>query len=192
VGFDISWIAFRDTPKARVLEMLGVRDTGEVDPAYEAFFSGAELPTGWFILWANDCEYASPERVKELSADSRVLACQVDEHTMKSRALCYERGAKLWDIWHDLQRSELDLTVSGSPPQEFESIRTRLMQQQDDGPTLNGLPIDYLFDIPVETAALMCGFRHDRAWFDWGEPVFTRLEPVTPMPRTFQRRLGEA
>jgi len=35
---------------------------------------------------------------------------------------------------------------------------------------------DYTFDIPVEVAAAVCKYRHDRWKFEWGKPQFTRLD----------------
>jgi hypothetical protein len=37
------------------------------------------------------------------------------------------------------------------------------------------LSFDYTFDIPVEVAAAVCKYRHDRWKFEWGNPQFTRL-----------------
>jgi hypothetical protein len=37
---------------------------------------------------------------------------------------------------------------------------------------------DYMFDIPVELAAALTGFRHDRAEFEWRRAHFAKLEPI--------------
>jgi hypothetical protein len=37
--------------------------------------------------------------------------------------------------------------------------------------------VDYIFDIPVELANALCGYRHDQR-LDWGNPKFTRLESI--------------
>jgi len=39
-------------------------------------------------------------------------------------------------------------------------------------------PVDYLFDIPIELAAEVTGYRHDRSEFAWGQPHFTKVEPI--------------
>jgi hypothetical protein len=36
--------------------------------------------------------------------------------------------------------------------------------------------VDYIFDIPVETAFQLTGYRHDLAKFAWGQSHFTALE----------------
>jgi hypothetical protein len=35
---------------------------------------------------------------------------------------------------------------------------------------------DYTFDIPVEVAAAVCKYRHDRWKIEWGKPQFTWLD----------------
>jgi hypothetical protein len=63
--------------KARPVEMLGLRDTGEPDEVNEAPFSGAEIPGGRFILFSHDFQFVSRERLAQLSIDCRIIACQV-------------------------------------------------------------------------------------------------------------------
>jgi hypothetical protein len=174
VGFKASWIGFDGKGKSDVLEMVGLKDTGEPDEANEAPFSGAEIPGGWFILFSNNFDFVTPNRLARLSVDCRIVACQVHEGVMVSAAFGYERGRGVWELAHNAQQSLNDLTVVGSPPPSFEAIRRRLTQEQDaatDG------DVDYIFDIPVEVAAAAVGnYRHDRWKFEWGQPQFTRLE----------------
>jgi hypothetical protein len=40
----------------------------------------------------------------------------------------------------------------------------------------NAMAVDYIFDIPVDLAEAMTGYRHDRVKFTWGEPRFTIVE----------------
>ena len=54
-------------------------------------------------------------------------------------------------------------------------MRDDLLKQQDAEGGSKAL-VDYVFDIPVRLAEDLCGYRHDRWKFDWGQPVFTRLE----------------
>jgi hypothetical protein len=172
MGFRISWIGFDRKGKTGALEMVGLRDTGEPDEACEAPFSGAEIPGGWFILFSNDFLFVSRERLAQLSVDCRIVACQVHEGIMVSAAYGYEHGSRVWELAHNAQQSIYDLSVSGSPPPPFKSIRQRLTQKQET--TAGG--VDYIFDIPVEVAAAACKYRYGRLKFEWGVPQFTRLE----------------
>jgi hypothetical protein len=167
MGFKVSWIGFDGIGKTEVLQSAGLQDTGEPDEATEAPFSGAEIPGGWFILFANDFDFVSRKRLARLSFDCRIVACQVHEGVMVSAAYGYERGNRVWEIAHDGQRGTNDLSVVGSPPPSFESIRRRLTQEQE----AEAGDVDYIFDIPVEVAAAICNYRHDR----WGIARFTRL-----------------
>ena len=175
MGFRVSWIAFHGIGKSRVLERVGLRDTGEADSVNESPLSGAEVPGGWFILFSNDVEFISPKRLASLSRDCRVVACQVHEGVMFSRAFFYERGVSSCEITHESENGIYDLAILGSPPPEFQSVRDRLMreQNQDGG---EDAEVDHVFEIPVETAAAICGYRHDQGKFDWGEPQFSKLE----------------
>jgi hypothetical protein len=175
MGFSISWIAFKDLGKEEVLRRVGFRDSGIVDEANEAPISFAELPIGWVVLFSNDFDYGAPEHLIEFSVGAVVLSCQAEEHVMFSAAHCYTNGQEAWSVSHDSQRGRYDLSTRGMLPQEFAPIKIRLNRQQDDsgGAASN---VDYTFDIPVELAAALTGYRHDRWKFDWGQPNFTALD----------------
>src|SRR5882762_4885739 len=49
----------------------------------------------------------------------------------------------------------------------------RQMQKQQTTAGGETLSFDYTFDIPVEVAAAVCKYRHDRWKFEWGKPQFT-------------------
>ena len=173
MGFRMWWIGFVGKGKTSALEMVGLKDTGEPDELYEAPFSGAEIPGGWFILFANDFLFVSRERLARLSVDCCIVACQVHEGTMVSAAYGYERGNRVWELAHNAQQGIYDLSVSGSPPSSFEAIRQRLMQKQE---TTVDDDVDFIFDIPVEVAAAVCKYRYGHLKFDWGTAQFTRLD----------------
>jgi hypothetical protein len=202
MGFSISWIGFKGLSEADVLLRTGFRDTGAADEVNEAPFSMAELPTGWTIVFANDFDYGSAEHLIELSKEATVVACQVEEHVMFSAAYCHSDGHEQWSVWHDCQRNIRDLSTRGVLPLEFAPIRDRLSARQDEGGGLwasrpdptdpmiamlkqvrpdlelgedRWMPVDYIFDIPVELAAALTGYRHNQMSFDWGVPRFTAL-----------------
>jgi hypothetical protein len=177
MGFSISWIAFQTNDKHRVLSSIGLVDTGEADEANESPASGAVLPTGWYVVFFNDYAFATPERLAKFSAGRTVIACQVEEHVMASASFLYENGRRAWSVTHESERGPYDLSVDGEPPALFSSLRDVLLKQQEDAGGENA-DVDFVFDVPVQLAAELCGYRHDRAKFDWGEPEFSRLEPV--------------
>jgi hypothetical protein len=52
-----------------------------------------------------------------------------------------------------------------------------LLKEQDSNGGIEA-DDDYVFDIPVELASMICGYRHDRWKFDWGQPSFTCLREI--------------
>ena len=177
MGYSISWIAFQTNDKHRALSLIGLVDTGEADEANEAPVSGATLPTGWYVVFFNDYSFTTPERLATFSADCAVVACQVEEHVMASGSFLYEEGRRVWSVTHESERGRYDLSVDGEPPDVFCSLRDSLFEEQD-GAGGEKADVDFVFDIPVQLAAELCGYKHDRWKFDWGEPAFFRLEPA--------------
>lgn len=175
VGFSISWIGFKALPPSEVLRRTGFRDLAIDDPAYESPFSLAVLPTGWTILFANNFSYGAGRRLNSLSSDAVLVACQIEEHVMYSGARCFVNGDEHWSACHDCQKGVYDLSVSGALPAAFEPIKQCLHGKQLKEPAMF-LTTDYYFDIPVELACDLTGYRHDCRKFDWGEPRFTKLE----------------
>jgi hypothetical protein len=175
LGFKISWIGFRGLSKEDALRSLNAVDTRERDEANEAPFSGAEIPGGWFVLFANDFSFASEDRLARLSENCEVVACQVHEGVMVAVSYGYERGQQKWAILHDAQQDLRHIEVTGTPPTAFAQVRERLLKEQDqhDGQEPG---VDFVFDVPLETATSVCPYKHDRWRFDWGEPCFTVLE----------------
>jgi hypothetical protein len=103
------------------------------------------------------------------------VACQAEEHIMFSAAHCCADSRESWSVWHDSERNRYDLSTRGALPAELEPMRKRLIAKQDESGGARS-HVDYIFDIPVELACELTGYRHDLWKFDWGQPHFTRLE----------------
>jgi hypothetical protein len=177
MGYSISWMAFQSKNKQHVLSLLGLVDTAEADEANEAPISGAALPTGWYVVFFNDYSFTTPARMTKFSAGSTVISCQVEEHVMASASSLYKNGRHVWTVAHESERGRYDLSVDGDLPDLFRDLRDSLLKQQDDAGGEKA-DVDFVFDVPVQLAEELCGYRHDRWKFDWGEPVFSRLEPA--------------
>lgn len=178
MGFRISWLAFHGINRAECLTRLGLAETGQIDEANEEPFSLTDLPSGWHILFVNDVLYASEQRASALSKDCTVVASQINETTMYSRSALYRDGAELWTVTHDSEKGLRHLDISGDIPAEVAGIREDLLTQLE----ANGgdaSDTDYIFDVPVELAFNQTGYRHDRWKFDWGEPEFHEVKPLS-------------
>jgi len=175
VGFKISWLGFKGLSKSDVLGHIGFHDSGQPNDGNEAPFSLAQLPTGWSILFANDFTFGAAEHLRPLSVGCEIVACQVHEGIMYSAAHQASGGHDVWSIWHDNDVDLYDLNVSGQPPSFLSEVRSSRQAEQDaQGGKDAG--VDYIFDIPVEVAFRLTGYRYDRWRFDWGEPEFTAIE----------------
>jgi hypothetical protein len=174
VGLSISWIAFGGKSKDAALALLELTDSGEIVVAYEAAVSGATLPNGWYVAFFADYDFVSPARLAKFSVGCELVACQIEEHVMASTAYVFNDGRELFFVHHQGDEEEVrDLTTRGDPPPIYSSIRERLFADQDtEGDTAG---VDYVFDIPVDLAKAICGYRHDEGVFDGGGPQFTRL-----------------
>ncbi len=97
---------------------------------------------------------------------------------MVSEARAYRNGEAVWQVSHDCEKGLNDLTVIGELSPPAEAVRARLMREQDKAGGEKA-DVDHVFEIPIEIAAAVCGFRHDALPVD-GEPVFTELEQTLP------------
>jgi len=175
MGYSISWIAVRGRPKAEVLVSLGLRDTGESDEANESPASGTELPTGWYVVFLSDLThpFVAPATLQKLSEGCEVVGCQIEEHVMFSASFCYSNGRHDWRIIHESEKGLYNLELEGTVPSFVAEIHMAAQGEQDkEGKAARA---DHIFEVPLRAAERLCGYRHDRWKFDWGEPRFTKL-----------------
>ena len=89
-----------------------------------------------------------------------------------------------WSVIHDCQKGKRHLDVQGEPPPEFTAIRDALLSKSKPG-------VDYIFDIPVETAKSVTGYRHDEDVPGLSGDIFEVLENVpSQKPPLFKRLFG--
>ena len=160
MGFSISWLAIRNKPAEVILSELGLRRTGKREVVPEMPVCGADLPGGWFLIWANACDYVDRLPLQRLSSGAEIMTCIVEEHVMFSSASAWNDGRQIWSVSHNAQQGIGHLQVEGEPPPAFADIRERLMAEQRRAEA-EARDVDYIFDIPVEMARAMTGFRYD-------------------------------
>jgi hypothetical protein len=159
MGFSISWIGVKGRSKQDVLAELDLIDTGTPDPGNRAKFSCAELPGSWLIVYARDCDYASPKRIEALARGGFAMGCVIEDHVMYSSLRAFEGGSESWSVIHDAQKGLYDLTVQGAVPAQLNDIRERLTREQEEDSEEPA--VDFIFDIPVALGAALCGYRYD-------------------------------
>jgi hypothetical protein len=162
MGWWGSWIAVRGA-KDDVLAALDQVETDvEMQPGCgRKGLRSAEIADGWTVVYDDDMDWASRERVLDLSRLGLTVACRFeDKVAMTSAAWAARDGAELWRVFHDHEGSFYRLDVEGEPPTELSAIRERLFREQDeDGGETSST--DFVHDAPFELAQAVCGYRHD-------------------------------
>lgn len=184
MGYSLSWAAVRGRSAEAVRAELGLRPTGRTLEVPEGAFCSALLDTGWFVVLADHgARFEDQAVLATLSAGGEVVACFVEEHVMASAASGWRDGKLEWSVGHQAEASLDHLDRQGRPPPalaELEAAARAKRQARAEGP-------DFLFDVPVDLAKAVTGFRHDE-----GERPFEELEPSAAPPKKgwLQRVLG--
>ncbi len=173
MGISASWIGIKGRSKPDVLAELDLTDTGNLDPEMQARFCCAERPEGWLIVFSDDFEFASPRTIADLSQGGLAIGSVMEEHVMFSGLRAYGDGQSLWSVTHDPEEGLRSLSVTGTPPEVLASIRDDAVRQQEEAGG-EGANVDFLFDVPMDLAKALTGFRHDED--NSNSPTFTVLE----------------
>jgi hypothetical protein len=154
-----------------VLHDLRLRRTGKHEEIPESPLLGVELAKGWYLIFANHCDFADAQPLATLSSNAEIITCTVEEHVMYSGASYWRNGKKMWSITHDSQHGIDHLETEGELPPVFTSIRDQMSARQlelDDA--------DYIFDVPVRVAKSVTEFRYDESISDVSKEPFEILE----------------
>jgi hypothetical protein len=160
MGFALSWLAVKGTTAEKVRESLGLSSTGEREEIPESPVVGAALPGGWYLVVFNE-GFPEESTLKTLSGIGELVFAAVEEHVMYSTAAGYRDGERKWSVAHDAQKGITHLEADGELPDAFAAIRAAMLAEQEGAGGENA-DVDYLFDVPVNLAAELTGFRHDQ------------------------------
>lgn len=161
MGQSVSWLAVHASAE-ETRALLGLRPTGETLEIPEAPLVGADLDRGWYLVVAQGCDHPliADDFVSRVSQGREVVACSIEEHVMVSSAALWLDGACVWSVVHDAQQSIDHFTVAGTPPVAFAGVRDRLLGEQEAEGGAEA-DVDLVFDLPLELASGIVGFRHD-------------------------------
>ena len=123
----------------------------------------------------NDLGLFEAGKLAAWSAGARLVACVVHEGAMSSLATEWRDGKQVWSVSHDGSEGGDTLEVEGTLPEVFEELKAEALAVQAEA---EGEPVDHVFDIPLDLAAEVTGFRHDEMGFDDDIAPFTALERV--------------
>lgn len=160
MGYSLSWIAVHENSSDQLNNALQIRPTGVREDIAESECTSARLPSGHYLVIFNR-EELSPALLKDVSRSVPLIFGYAEEHVMCSSVAAWENGAERWALIHDAQEGMFDLQVRGAPPEQYHAIRERLFAEQAaDGGEQAG--VDHIFDIPVELAHELIGYRYDQ------------------------------
>ena len=174
MGFNMSWVLVDQINEDALYDALDLAATGVTPDEHDLGTShvplaGAALKSGWCAVFA---QYAlvmdatvgtNPARLMRLPARSRCITCVVLEHAMVSYASLWHDGRYAWQIRHDSSQGRGHLEVRGDLPSAFGDFRSIAMDKQraEDARRKSGeWAVDYFFDVPLDTAATITGYRN--------------------------------
>ena len=120
------------------------------------------MPQGGYLVIASRCDhrFLQANVLAPLSQNHRVVAWSIEEHVMFSSAEEWVAGALAWRAVHAGENGPIDLKTSGTLPSSFQSMAHALVakQEAEGGKTAE---VDHYFDIPLNAAKAITGFKHD-------------------------------
>jgi hypothetical protein len=85
---------------------------------------------------------------------------------MFSSCSCWKDGKEVWKVKHEGDRS-LALRISGNPPDELAAIEREYYSKQIREYENDPYSIDWMFEVPLQLAKQIVGFKHDEDSTDW-------------------------
>jgi hypothetical protein len=175
MGFSLFWLAIKGASADDACAALGLTRAGGDSPYPDHTYSGAALPTGWYLVVGNDEGYEAllGKDMQALSGAHDVVACEVEEHVMFSSAASWHEGKRIWRLAHDSDKGIEHLDAEGQLPDDYETVRQEFSAEQAEEED-----VDYIFEIPLELARRLAGFKHDEVEVDGQDVSFEELKPA--------------
>jgi hypothetical protein len=170
MAFAYSWIAVHGLDRAAVLKRLELTPTGGTDTSPPAYgqISVCDLADGWTMVALGDMAHdlGLKDSLAKLSIDCRLVAAHIEERAMFSSAEEWRQGRQLWQVQHDQVSSRPALETTGNPPGDFAALKKSHAGK--------------VFDVPLQLARSITGFKHDDATARRYELLDWRSEPAKP------------
>jgi len=183
----LTWLAVKGKAAEAVRSDLDLRAGMAITRPRRFALEGATSDAGWYLIVADarDHRLIQAPVLTKLSAGCEVLTCTVDERSLSSAATGWRDGRRLWSVTYEGEESPGDVVAEGDLPVTFAIIRQELTAKskaEDAG----DLPLDPLFEIPIEAVRNAVGYRPDEPSpaFDGRFVVLDAINP-TLMQRLF-------
>lgn len=155
--YSLCWLAVHGKVTDMILDELQLRRTGEREKI-PSKLAGADLPTGWYVIVKDqDVELMRDTLLKEVSLQCECVACFIEDASRTTSAVGWKNGRKVWSALHDGQQGKEHLLLRGEFPSLFGPILEGFRAKQKANPGA-----DFIFEIPLELARELSGYRHDR------------------------------
>ncbi|MBE9557176.1 MAG: hypothetical protein IMF08_09995 [Proteobacteria bacterium] len=179
MGFSISWLAIKAASADEACAALGLARAGGNSPYPDYTYSGAALPTGWYLVVGADEGYPAllGKDMQGLSQTHDIVVCEVEEHVMFSSSACWMGGTRTWSVIHDCDKGPNHLETEGTLPDDYEAIKSEVLAEQEEEDDDDD-EVDFVFEVPLELAKRLAGFKHDEVEVDGQEVSFEELRPA--------------
>ena len=186
-------MAVNSNMRNTAVNALGLRLTGEYQELNEADLTAVQLPTGWFLLTLNrgDDAIMDNKLLTKISAHTELIHCMVIENMMSSYVSSWQNGREVWSVVHYGDQDIEHLEAKGNLPANYQQILDRALTRQAESGGKQSM-VDYIFEVPVELAESVTGYRHDKVLQGLTGKVFETLArtDATPKRSWFRKILG--
>ena len=192
MGFNMSWIFVDQIDLNDLYAALDVKSTGKAADPYDLGtgrvpLAGLKAKDGWCAIFGHysfvlDITIGTePPRLARLPAKSRAVSCVVLEHANISYASLWQ-GREIWQIHHQPTKEQPErLDFWGDLPPSFIGVWEATLQKQSESDARRkpgDWGVDYVFSVPLDVAAEITGYRHNRAGGEEAYREVTTLEPI--------------
>lgn len=188
MGYALSWAALKNGTLEKICSAYNLRPTGEREKFPKSKVVAAEIPAGWHLILWNRKE-VNDRALANLSAQGEVVSCYVEDHVMFSSASGWAYGKQIWKVFHNCDKGTDHLEVEGDAPAALADIRKRLTEKQEAAGGEKA-DVDFIYDIPVELAKTLTGFRHDENTQGAGGDAYQVLEAAVGGKKSLVARIA--
>jgi hypothetical protein len=162
MGINLAWFAVEDADRHDLLARLGLEEAGDSNNEVSVRYACAEFPNGWFILTTKGSHRAFERALATASAGRLAIAGELSETVMVSQTRAVRDGRQVWSVLHDPNKDLNGIEFEGEPPSNLGEILAKAQAAQK-----SDSEVDYIFDVPIELAAQICGYRPGDGACDW-------------------------
>ncbi|MFG2444352.1 hypothetical protein ACGFQG_15915 [Nocardia fluminea] len=159
MGYMTSWVAVRGDVPGDLFDELGLIDLEGRSVAQESDFAAAALRGGWVTVLVRDTHPGYPYRpdlLARLSRRAELVTCHESTYGPESASARWCNGQQVWKAEHLAETTEV--TVEGDVPDVFDELMSAAGVR-----SAQGSGIDEFYEVPVELAKSITGFRQDEA-----------------------------